>query len=262
MTEIIEGGEPFYHPGNRVGCLLIHGFTGTPNEMRELGDHLAGCGYAVLGPRLFGHATQLEDLQRARRGDWIASVEDGYHLLRRNVDRLYAIGLSMGGALALVLAARTPVDGIVALATPHRLPQDPRLPFARQLSLIWRQVPKPGRDPSQPRSKETSLSYPAYPTRAIAELNDLLLQMRRSLPGVSAPALLIQSRQDPSLGVSSDAMPSIHEALGSRQKRMVWLQEAAHTITRQATQEKVFRRITKFIQDREQAHAAESRGGT
>jgi hypothetical protein len=49
--------EPFYFPGNEIGCLLIHGFTGTPKEMRWMGEYLARQGYSVLGVRLAGHAT-------------------------------------------------------------------------------------------------------------------------------------------------------------------------------------------------------------
>ena len=52
---IIKTAEPFYFPGNSTGCLLIHGFTGTPKEMRPLGDFLADKGYSVLGIRLSGH---------------------------------------------------------------------------------------------------------------------------------------------------------------------------------------------------------------
>ncbi|NIV34797.1 MAG: alpha/beta fold hydrolase, partial [Anaerolineae bacterium] len=86
--------------------MLLHGFTGTPHGMRQLGEYLAGQGYTVHGPRLFGHATQEGDLVRARFHDWMASAEDGYYLLRPNTEHLFVLGLSMGGALALLLAAR------------------------------------------------------------------------------------------------------------------------------------------------------------
>jgi carboxylesterase len=49
---LIKTTEPFFFPGNDTGCLLIHGFTGAPTEMRPLGEFLAGKGYTVLGVRL------------------------------------------------------------------------------------------------------------------------------------------------------------------------------------------------------------------
>ena len=74
--------EPFFIPGGKTGCLLLHGFTGTPKEMRMLGDSLAESGYTVLAPRHFGHAINPEAMGRARWQDWLASVEDGMNLLR------------------------------------------------------------------------------------------------------------------------------------------------------------------------------------
>ncbi len=69
---LIPTAEPFVFPGGPVGCLLVHGFTGTPKEMRWLGEYLAGQGHTVLGVRLAGHATQPEDMIRARWWDWAA----------------------------------------------------------------------------------------------------------------------------------------------------------------------------------------------
>jgi carboxylesterase len=99
---IIPTAEPFFFAGNRVGCLLIHGFSGTPKEMRWMGEYLGNLGYSVLGIRLAGHATQPEDMQRMHWQDWLASVEDGYWLLQGSVDQVFLIGLSMGGILSPV----------------------------------------------------------------------------------------------------------------------------------------------------------------
>ena len=74
---IIPTTEPFFFPGGATGCLMVHGFTGTPKEMRWLGEYLAGKGHSVLGVRLAAHATRPNDMIRARWHDWLASVEDG-----------------------------------------------------------------------------------------------------------------------------------------------------------------------------------------
>lgn len=248
MTLLVEGGEPFFFPGNQVGCLLVHGFTGTPNEMRPLGTHLAQRGYSVLGIRLFGHATQEEDLFRVRYRDWLASVEDGFNLLRPNSQQLIAIGLSGGAVLTLQLAASHRVEGVVAMSTPFRLPNDPRLPFARPLSYLWPRFAKPNRKLA-PIKGEQPISYPSFPTWAIAEFSDLLSDMRRSLPRVTVPALLLQSRQDASIGVAADAMESIHESLGTRNKRMIWLEGERHVITRDEPRERVFEEVTTFVEE-------------
>jgi Esterase/lipase len=97
----MQGAEPFLYQGNDTGCLLLHGYTGTPFEMRMLADHLHQAGYTVLAPRLFGHATQPQDMNRARWQDWMASVEDGLNLLKTCTRRQVVMGLSMGGMLTL-----------------------------------------------------------------------------------------------------------------------------------------------------------------
>ena len=118
----MPGGEPFFYLGGRTGCLLTHGFTGTPYEMHGLGRGLADHGYTALGVRLFAHATQPKDLKRARRGDWKASVLDGYHLLKSHCDNIFMIGLSMGSVLTLSLAPQLDIKGLVVMSTPFDMP--------------------------------------------------------------------------------------------------------------------------------------------
>ena len=78
MAQIIPTAEPFFFPGAgkiaRTGCLVTHGFTGTPKEMRWLGKYLNKDGCTVCGIRLAGHATQPEDMIRSRFSDWLLSM--------------------------------------------------------------------------------------------------------------------------------------------------------------------------------------------
>lgn len=245
MSELMKDGEPFFFPGNDLGCLLIHGFTGTPLEVRGLGEHLAEQGYTALGIRLFGHSTRMEDMDRARYHDWLASVEDGYYLLRPNCRKLIVIGLSTGADLAVLLAAELPVDGLVIMAAPYELPPDPRLRFVRPLSRVYPRIWKDRHN--QDQGPTDHISYPAYPTRAVGELNRLLGEMRRSLPLVTAPALLIQSRKDDSLGVSATAMTQLHDGLGSKDKQMVWLERSGHVVTQDVESGRVFQLVSDFV---------------
>ena len=124
---IIPTAEPFFILGEETqpACLLIHGFTGTPREMRWMGETLNHeHGFHCLGIRLAGHATSPKDMIRSRYADWIASVEDGYHLLSEVSNHIYLLGFSMGGILSLLVSTRLDVAGVVALSTPFRLPYD------------------------------------------------------------------------------------------------------------------------------------------
>jgi carboxylesterase len=108
VPSILKGGEPFYLPGGPVGCLLVHGFVSAPQEMQWLGDQLNSEGFTVLGVRLHGHATKASDLHRVRWQDWVGSIEDGYHYLKDHCEQIAIGGMSLGGALALLISAHLP----------------------------------------------------------------------------------------------------------------------------------------------------------
>src|SRR5512138_3744096 len=122
MSQIISTAEPFLFLGkpSKPACLLIHGFTGTPKEMRWMGEFLNRHGYTCLGIRLTGHATDPEDMIRSNWTDWAASVEDGYSLLRSFTDNIFLLGLSMGGALSLLMSTRLDVMGVAVMSTPYK----------------------------------------------------------------------------------------------------------------------------------------------
>jgi carboxylesterase len=242
---IIPTAEPFFFPGNRTGCLLIHGFTGTPKEMRWMGEYLASKGYSILGVRLTGHATQPEDMLRAHWQDWVTSVEDGYDLLKGVADQVFVVGLSMGGVLSLLFASQHQVSGVVAMSTPYALPNDPRMPFIQVLSWLQPKMPKGPPDWHDLEAAKDHIDYPYYPTRAIAELRDLLNEMRAALPKVSVPVLLIHSRQDP--GVLPHNAEQILAQLGSQDKHLLWVENSGHVITREPEKQVVFKAAEDFI---------------
>src|SRR5512134_2125759 len=144
MSQIIPTTEPFFFLGDssKPACLLIHGFTGTPKEMRWIGEYLHKQGYTCLGVRLAGHATQPEAMIRSRWTDWVASVEDGYHLLCGMSDNIFLVGLSMGGILSLLMSSQLKVKGVIAMSTPSRLPTDYPIWLLKLISLVIRYRPK------------------------------------------------------------------------------------------------------------------------
>jgi carboxylesterase len=114
----------FFFPGSRVSALLIHGLSGTPFEMRYLGERLAASGARVCGVRLAGHAGTPEELGGATHAQWYESVVEGFERLHRYGDPVVVVGLSMGAVLAARLAADQgeAVAGVVMLAPAFLLP--------------------------------------------------------------------------------------------------------------------------------------------
>lgn len=250
MRQVQPGAEPFYHAGGETGCLLTHGFTASPQEVRDLGTNLAQGGCTVLGVRLFAHGIKLEDMNRARWTDWLGSVEDGYYLLQNQCERIFLIGSSVGGSLSLILATEFPCAGIVTLATPFRLPPDPRLkrlkPILKLLRYVLPAIPKGPPSWHDPQARLERVAYDGYPLNAILELEPLLATMRAVLPDVRVPALLMHSKND--RFIPPDHMQQIYTQLGSSDKRMRWVENSSHVITCDAEREKVFQEVTDFIQ--------------
>ena len=246
---ILERAEPFCFLGGTVGCVLTHGFTGTPFEMLSLGEFLHNKGYTVLGVRLTGHGTRIEDMIRSRYPDWLASVEDGYHLLRKQCKQVFLMGLSMGGVLSLTQAARLPIDGVVAMSTPYYFPVGWAQKYPRLLKLFSNFVPTQSKGKGNwfnPELAADHLSYERNPSRSAYELHQLLAVMRAELHKLTVPALVIHSKDDKYV-LEDHAIP-LFTAIGSPQKEFIEVDKASHVITRDGDTSRVFEPILSFLQ--------------
>jgi carboxylesterase len=253
MNQIIPTAEPFLLVGeaSKPACLLVHGFTGTPKEMRWIGEFLHGQGYTCLGVRLAGHATHPEDMIRSTRADWVASVEDGYHTLCGLTDRIFVVGLSMGGILSLLLAARFNVQGVIALSTPYRMPSDYPVWIMRMISKVMpfnrKGTGEPGSGWFDNSAYREHISYPRNPIRSAAELKLLILEMRKTLPAVTAPVLLMHSRDD--RYVLPDNMEHLYRELtGASDKTKIYITGSGHVLPRDAARSQVFQHTLEFLQ--------------
>jgi carboxylesterase len=253
MSQIIPTAEPFFFLGDRSkpACLLIHGFTGAPKEMRWMGEYLNEHGLTCLGVRLAGHATDPEDMIRSNWTDWTASVEDGYSLLRGVTENIFLVGLSMGGILSLLMSTRLNVRGVVAMSTPYKLPDDPRLRHIEWISKIVAYMPKSDEEPGaswfDKEAWKGHISYPQNPVRSIGELNKLLGEMRAALPKIDKPVLLIHSKDDKY--VLPENMEMIYADLeNASDKTKLYITGSGHVVTRDAARRQVFESALEFIQ--------------
>jgi carboxylesterase len=249
-----EAGDGFALSGARpLGCLLVHGLTATAEEMRPLGEALAARGFPVRAVRLAGHGTDLASLAGTGWAEWFASVTEGLAGLQAVVPRIVVAGMSLGGLLALHLAATRPaaVAGLVLCGTPIRLgvrvrclPVLTRLPWvARRLATIPKVNGKP--DIADPAMRAASQSYPAVPLRAVLELLRLQAVVRRELPGVRQPALLLHGRHDHSVPVAN--LELLRRELGSRSIETHVLERSWHVITLDYDRDELARLAAVFL---------------
>lgn len=241
----------FRLPGARdLGCLLIHGFTATADEMRPLGEALSAAGFPAVGVQLAGHGTSVADLSRQRWQNWAQSVRAGAAELGNR--RIAVVGMSLGALLGLQFAGtdgRGSVTGLVCCGTPLRLHsrrlsalrQIYRVPGVRRLGL---RVPKRGRDISDPTLRAQSRSYPAIPLNGVVELLALQAELRALLPQIAVPTLILHARKDHTAPVENAAR--LARALSAARVNTHILERSWHVITEDVEREHVARLVIEF----------------
>ena len=182
-----------------VGVLCVHGFTGTPYEVRYLGEQLVRAGFSARGIRLPGHGTQIEDLERTTSADWAAAVETAFDQLARRHRRVAVVGQSLGGLLGLHLAAqRRDVAAVATLAAPLWL-DGLAGRVARWASAHPRRIRIPklgGSDVRDRRVRAENPCYTAIPAGALGELARFMTVVDGELTRITQPVLVIHARRD------------------------------------------------------------------
>jgi carboxylesterase len=254
VLPLVPGAEPFDLRGDRRGVLMLHGFTGTPFEVRPLGDRLATRGLSVLGPLLAGHGTTPAELAQKRWQDWEASASRALDSLRARTDHVCVAGLSMGGLLALRLARLRPSDvtGIVLMAVPLWLPQIVRRAtrlLCRLPEWVSLRVPKlGGSDVCDRAARRTNPGYREFPVRAVAQLLELQDVVRVGLSHIQTPTLILHGRHDHTAPPACAG--AIAEALGARDVRLRWLERSYHLLPIDVEREEVARHVGDFVEEK------------
>jgi carboxylesterase len=240
----IDQVQPFAFDRGPIGCVLLHGFTAAPKEMRPLGEYLAARDYTVRGVRYAGHGTAPQDLARTSWHAWVASAEEAVVELRGRCAQVWSIGLSLGGLISLQLAERNLVDGVCAMA-PAISPPDRRMAIARLLTPFMPYSRKDLADLHDPIALAEHADYDLIPTRAVAELNALMRHTRRRLNRIAVPLLLIFARHD--RVVSLDALDTIWTRVASTDKQQLILERGGHIVTEDYDKDSVFAAIGQFL---------------
>jgi carboxylesterase len=246
-----ERVRAFAFEGGSVGCLLLHGFTGTPCEMRPLGERLAERGYAVSAPLLPGHGTRVEDLAPTTWEDWYASALASWQELGAKTAVRVVAGLSMGALLALHLAHARPheISAVAALApalelTTQRSAEVARWvrwlpPLPRRLAIV------PKRSSKLPGIGRKTPAYDEIPLRSLASMIALQRRVRRELSEITTPTLIIEGGLDET--VAQTAGPTIESALGSPNKSRIRFPMSGHILTEDVEANAVITAIEGFF---------------
>ncbi len=237
----------FFLEGGPVGVLLIHGFTGSPPEMRLVGDYLCQRGYTVSGPLLPGHGSSVDDMNRRKWTEWTGCVEQALADLQARCKTVFVGGLSMGAVLTLYLAARHPkLPGIVTYS-PAMWPANRLVYLTPVLKyLLPKQRQSSDKDLTDPEADLHLWSYEENPVFAAHELLKLVRHTQRALPRIVQPLLVIHSTLDSA--IHPDSARRTYERVSSTDKELVTLRNSGHCITVDSEWKSVAKKTLKFIQ--------------
>ncbi|MFE1750823.1 alpha/beta hydrolase [Streptomyces anandii] len=241
---VLPGAEPYRHEGGEVGVLLCHGFTGSPQSLRPWAEYLAGRGLSVSLPLLPGHGTRWQDLQITDWQDWFAEVDRELRALRERCAHVFVAGLSMGGALALRLAARhgddiagvivvNPANKVHGLAA-HALPVARH--FLRTSRGIASDIAKEG---------AAELGYDRVPLDAAHSLRIFFRLLDGELPQVTQPLLLMRSPRDHVVPPADSAR--VLGRVSSVDVTEVLLEHSYHVATLDHDADRIFEESHAFI---------------
>jgi carboxylesterase len=243
---LLPGAEPFSAPGgpSGAGALVLHGFTGSPHSVRGVAAALAEAGLAVEAPLLPGHGTRMDDLLATGWDDWLAAVERSWDGLRSRCERAAVFGLSMGGSLALALAAEHPEVTGLALVNPFvDPPAESFRDLLRGLLVSGNEmIPGVAGDIADPHAVE--VAYSGTPVGPLLSLSEALERLLPRLGDVTCPVLVMTSRTDNVVPpVSSDVLA---DRVAGPVERVV-LENSLHVATLDHDREEIERRTVAFV---------------
>ncbi|SDJ13789.1 carboxylesterase [Frankineae bacterium MT45] len=242
----LAGSESFSIDGGAIGVLVSHGFTGMPASMRPWAEHLAAQGYTVRLPLLPGHGTTWQDLNATTWQDWYATIEASYAELAARCDQIFVCGLSMGGTLVTRLAEEKgdAIAGLV-LVNPAYATERRDAAFAKYISWLVKSMPGIASD-----IKKSGVSEPGYdrtPLKAFVSLQQLWKVVLQDLEKVTAPVLLLRSREDHVVEPLSGRL--LQSGATNTTVREIVLENSYHVATLDNDAPLIFDESVRFISD-------------
>jgi len=243
-TAIMPGCEPYSVNNGPFGVLVLHGFTGNPTSMRPIAERLADAGYSVSLPRLPGHGTSVEDMMTTSWADWSRAALDAYDELARSSKLVAVVGLSMGGGLTAFVAEQR--HDVAACVFINPLVKPPSSDVLEGLQALLDSGMETFESIGSDIKKEGTVeaSYSATPLRCAASLFEGVAGVERDLGTISAPSLLLSSREDHV--VTSDNGDAIVEKSSGAVER-IWLENSYHVATIDNDQELVESSTLRFL---------------
>jgi carboxylesterase len=251
--------------GGNHSVLLIHGLTGSPFEMKYLARKLNKAGFTVKGPCLEGHCTTLKNLSKTNWRDWYHSVHQSFIETKKSSDTVSVVGLCMGALLSLHLAYEFGSEvAAVSLISTTIFYDGWSLPWFKFLLPIAYYAPfryiysysetepygiknKALRERIINLMKNDSIAYTKTPARNMHELFKLIREVKKELPAIMTPALILHSKEDDLTSVKNPDY--VESKIGSKIVRKIILDDSYHMMTIDNQKDRVAEETINFFME-------------
>jgi carboxylesterase len=233
-----------------LGVLIVHGFTGSRATMEAIIPRAETLGLPWRLPHLRGHWTKSEDLMGVTYDDLLADADAALTELRGVAERVAVVGLSVGGVLALNLAAERPADvESLAVLVPALRYVSKLAPFS---AIVARLIKITAADPANAFTDKSltarSSNYTTFPTATFVSVYGAGRRVEALLPRVTAPMLIIGARQDKV--IQPRVAQIAHDRAGAAQKELVWFERSGHEMLLDCEADAVADRVGQFLKQR------------
>ncbi len=248
---LVRGAEPIRLDtlGAKTAVLLLHGFGDTPQTLSYVTAELHRQGHTVYAPLLPGHGRTVYQFAESDGEQWLAEANAALLDLTGRYDRVGIVGLSMGGALAIQLAARAPDVRALVLVAPYCDAPKYVRDIARHRILLSTFIPyvdgRSERSILDPHERSRSLGYGVATPHLLGELVGVADAARAVLPSVRMPTLILQSKADNR--IAPEVAETVLRELGSSEKRLDWVSDGGHIITVDRGRERVIAAIVEWL---------------
>lgn len=242
----------FIDKKSEVGILLLHGFTSTPDQFKELGEFLVNKGFSISAPMIAGHGTSPAELAKTNPKDWQKSVKDAYLKFKKISPKILIIGNSFGSNLGfwLIKEFNNEPCAMVSLGAPIFLRYH-KFVLCRLYTYGWfRRYYRKARRiyRADYTDFDDEITYPVIPTKSLRDFFKFIKnETIPNLHKVKVPILVGQSDSDNV--VNSKSATHIYENVGSQFKRIYWFPGKAHVIMSHQKRDQLFEKIYSFIEE-------------
>lgn len=248
---IQKGAESQYIKKGKTGIILIHGFTGSPYDLKEIGRKFSKKGLTVSIPLLPGHGTSPENLATKNDRDWEKEVKRAYDEIKKDCDKIYMAGVSFGGNLAINLAKEEKIEGLILLGTPIYFRKERFMTALWYFLRLWKDFFKKGNRVYTQLSEKVRrkrITYMRVPLNTIKYVLRQIKNSKHNIKDVSSALLIMMSTADS--GVHEKSVIYLYNHSPSRHKKIVWIENAYHVITIDKPANITFDAIMDFIENK------------